>query len=224
MNNVSIIKLNDNHVSLIEDFCKECDEYGYLNNSSIEKMKFGGKYDLIDIPEFWGTMYNNKIVSVSGSHLWPTNENNVKIMRCLFRSATLPDYTGLITGLSKNHMNSIPFSMMLPLQINSGFKQGVDHFYITTSNKEHDASGKMKRTHRVMQLLAKNSIVKYAGDEIIYSTSQTKWEINIERYLEALRVFYKANKESNLIFNEEHISIIKYGFFKNWIGYTTPEE
>jgi hypothetical protein len=220
--NVNIVKLDDDHIDLIEDFCKACSNYGYSNNSSIEKMKFGRKYDFIAAPEFWGTIYNNKLVSVSGCHLWPANKDNISSMRCLFRSASLPEYKSLISGLSKNHMNSIPFSMLLPLQINSGFKQGVEHFYITTSNKDHDASGKMKRTHRAMQLLAKNFIVKYAGDEIIYSTSQTKWEINIDRYLEVLQLFYKANKESNLMFNEEYLSIINYGFFKKWIGFTTP--
>jgi hypothetical protein len=227
MNTVNIIKLDNSHIKLIEEFCRDSAKHGYLNNSSIEKMKFGGKYDLTDIPQFWGAMHNNKLVSVSGCHKWPSISNdvvNAPLMRCLFRSATLPEYTNLISGLSKNHMNSLPFSMLLPLQINYGLEQGIDHFYITTSNSDHDASGKMKKTHKAMQLLEQRSIVKYAGDDIIYSTSQTKWEINLDNYLEAVRAFYQSKIESNLIFDDEYISIVNNGFLKSWVGYTTPLE
>lgn len=223
-NKVNIIKLDETSIHLVQEFCKDSAKHGYLNNASIEKMKFNHKYDLSDIPNFWGATYKSKLVSVSGCHIWPSKINTVvvaPIMRCLFRSATLPEYASLISGLSKNHMNSLPFSMLLPLQINYGLEQGISHFYITTSNLDHDASGKMKRTHKAMQLLEQKSIVKYAGDEIIYSTSQTKWEINLDNYLQAIRAFYLAKVESNLEFDKEYISIVQNGFVKNWSGYVT---
>jgi len=209
---VTILPLDSSYLESIKEFCEESKKAGYQNNSSIELMKFNNRYDLGEIPKFWGAFYRNKIVSVSGCHRWTDEHEEKTLMRCLFRSATLPEYHDLISGLSKNHMNSLPFSLILPFQINVGIKQGVKHFYITTSSDGHDASGKMKRTHRAMQLLEKNEIVKYLGDEIIYSTVQSKWEINLKRYLEVLRSFYYSKKDSHLNFNDEYRLIIEKGF------------
>jgi hypothetical protein len=221
-NKIEIYKLDQSYLKLIEEFCKSCKRYGYQNNSSIDLMKFGGEYDLGEIPRFWGAMINNRLISVSGCHHWKTEDDISNMMRCLFRSATLPEYQNIVSGLSKNHMNSLPFSAMLPYQIDAGLSEGVKHFYITTSNSDHDASGKMKRTHKVMQLLEKNSIVKYAGDEIFYSTPQTKWEINVENYLEALRSFHKKRCELNIDLSENYYRIIEFGFSGSWEGYCTP--
>jgi hypothetical protein len=211
MNKVIISLLNNNHLKLLEDFCNESKLVGYQNNSSIENMKFGNRYDLDEIPKFWAGFYNNKIISVSGSHKWIGSNNDISI-RCLFRSATLPEYSGLISGLSKNHMNSLPFSMILPYQIVDGLKQGISEFYITTSSQGHDASGKMKRTHRSLQLLAKNKIVEKVSDEIVYYTIQSKWKVNLDNYLKILRVFYESKKNSNLFFDDLFIEIIEQGF------------
>jgi len=221
-NNIDILELNQTYLKLIEEFCESCGRYGYKNNSSIDLMKFGGEYDLGEVPRFWGAVINNKLISVSGCHHWKTVDGIPNMMRCLFRSATLPEHQNIIPGLSKHHMNSLPFSAMLPYQIDSGLAEGVRHFYITTSNSDHDASGKMKRTHKVMQLLEKNSIVKYAGDEIFYSTPQTKWEINVENYLEVLRSFHNKRCYLNLGLDDRYYRIIEFGFSGTWGGYCTP--
>jgi hypothetical protein len=119
-------------------------------------------------------------------------------------------------------MNSLPFSVLLPYQINKGLSNGVKHFYITTSNGMHDASGKMKRTHKVLQLLEKRNIVKYAGNEIFYSTPQTKWEIHVDNYLGALRSFHPVRVELDLGLDDEYYNIIKNGFNTAWEGFCTP--
>jgi hypothetical protein len=208
-----VIKLNQTHTNIVEDFCIHARLAGYANNASIEAMKFNGQYDLQEIPSFWAVVKDNVIVSVSGSHHWVDDDSEPSMLRCLFRSATLPEYDSIVPGLNKYHMNSLPFSVLLPLQINQGLKEGVKNFYITTSNSNHDASGKMQRTHRVLQLLERLGLVTHAGDEIVYSTSQSKWEINLDRYLEALRGFH--NTRIKLIEpDREYLDIIYNGFSK----------
>ena len=60
---------------------------------------------------------NNKIISVSGCHLWSDDSKEYTINRVLFRSATLPEYDKIVKSLNRNHMNSLPFSILLPYQI-----------------------------------------------------------------------------------------------------------
>jgi hypothetical protein len=166
---VQVVKLSQSHTNLVEEFCIQCKNAGYYNNSSLELMKWGGHVDLKEPPNFWALIDNDKIVSISGSHSFGVYSPEMPQIRCLFRSATLPEYSRIIPGLSKNHMNSIPFSILLPLQIIHGLENNFKHFYITTSNKDHDASGKMKKTHRAMEIIAQKRIVDFIKDEILKS-------------------------------------------------------
>lgn len=217
-----VIKLNDSHIPLLKEFCLFAGLAGYANNASIEAMKFGSEYDMGEIPEFWGVVADNRLISVSGSHHWKDDDGQPTMMRCLFRSATLPGYDKIVPGLNRYHMNSLPFSALLPHQINTGLKNGVNHFYITTSNSNHDASGKMKRTHKVLHLLEKVGIVKYAGDEVFYSTSQTKWELHLDNYLEALRGFHPVRTNLGFEASRDYLDIIHNGFSRPWGGFCTP--
>lgn len=196
---MKIVKLQNKDIPLVKKFCDECKSVGYENNSSISLMKWGGDEDLKHPPDFWALIVDNEIASISGSHYFGIHqEPDVYQLRCLFRSATLPRYSRLITGMSKNHMNSIPFSLLLPFEIMHGIEQGYKHFYITTSNAEHDASGKMKRTHRALELLSKTRIVDFVSEEKIYSTSQTKWKINLFRYYDAQLKFRTVRDSLNI--------------------------
>jgi len=186
---MNIIKLDCSHEDILIDYCRDCEIAGFKNNSSLKLLKWNSKYDLISPPTYWGLLVNDKIVSISGSHIFGISQNNIPQIRCLFRSATLPKYNNLIPGLSKNHMNSVPFSLLLPYQIIDGLENNVQNFYITTSHGNHDASGKMKRTHQAMKLLSQKGIVKFVSKEMIYSTLQTKWEINLPIYFEILKKF-----------------------------------
>jgi hypothetical protein len=222
---MQVLFLTSEHIDLVQEFCNRAAQAGYKNNSTIELMKFNGEYDLREVPKFWGLLKDEKLISVSGCHRWRGKgplEGVPFMMRCLFRSATLPEYQNIIPGLSKNHMNSVPFSVLLPYQINNGIRNGVRHFYITTSNTDHDASGKMKRTHKALQLLEKNKIVKYAGDEIFYSTSQTKWEINLDAYRSALKAFHPTREKLSIDLSDEYYKILDQGFDGEWGGFATP--
>lgn len=174
---MQVVKLSQNHTELVEEFCVRCGEAGYENNSTLAAMKWGDQFDLPSPAHWWALIDGEQILSISGCHHIKDHQ-----LRTLFRSATLPQYQKLIPGLSRNHMNSVPFSILLPHQIRWGLDNGYGEFYITTSHGEHDASGKMWRTHRALTLLSKIGIVEHRGEEVVYHTPQTVWRINIERY------------------------------------------
>jgi len=196
MTRIQIRKIEPKDILSLQQFCAECSSAGYKNNSSLFAMKIWAKNDLQEPPLFWAAFYDNMIISISGCHKF----NNA--LRCLFRSATLPKYQQLLTGLSKNHMNSLPFSMILPMQICHGLKNNYKEFIITTSDSD-DASGKMHRTHKAMQLLAKKHIVEYLNNEIIYDVSQTVWKLNLATYQTALKNFYNTRTDSLVSTDDE---------------------
>lgn len=192
----------------LNNFYKKCAELGFKNNSSVEDLQINDKLDT----KFWTVKKNSDVVSFSGCHYWLDENKEKTLMRCLIRSVTLPEYVKLVPGLSKTHMNSIPFSIILPYQIVEGLKNKVEHFYITTSNNGHDNSGKMLRTHKILQYLASKKIVHFVSNEIIYSTSQTKWEIDLENYHKALIGFHPTREALNLALTPEYYKIIHHGF------------
>jgi hypothetical protein len=193
-----VTKLSNQHTTQLEEFCDKCREAGYYNNSSLELMKWGKKYDLPDVADFWGLIVDGKIVSISGYHSFGQYDPIYPQARCLFRSATLPEYSNIIPGISKNHMNSVPFSLLLPHQLAHAINNKFKHFFLTTSSGNHDSSGKMYRTHRVMQLLSKQEIVTVEAEEIVYSTAQTKWRIRLKQYLTAIKSFEETRFKLNI--------------------------
>lgn len=200
---MDVIKLTEEHKPMLVKFCREANAAGYRNNSSIEDMKFGGKYDFEEPAEFWAVVDNQTIISVSGCHII----NNS--LRCLFRSATLPEYDKLVPGLNKNHMNSLPFSILMPHQIHYGLQRGIKDFYITTSNGTHDASGKMKRTHKALQLLERTGMVNNAGVETLYFVEQSLWLLNLEKYFTALQAFESTRIKIGINLNEEYLVLLR---------------
>ena len=59
---MKIVELNQSHEDLLLDFCKECTEAGFENNSSLEALKWNNTYDLKSPPKFWALILNKKIV------------------------------------------------------------------------------------------------------------------------------------------------------------------
>lgn len=210
---LEIVKLTESNIDLLEEFCVKAREAGYSNNSSPQKMKFFGHPDLASTPHFWGLVKDGKLASVSGYHLWPDADRNLTTMRCVFRSATLPEYDGIIPGISKNHMNSVPFSILLPFQLRHGMQHGARDYIITTSHGEHNASGKMHRTHRAMELLSKRGIMKYHREHVVYHIPQTLWKINMPAYYQALKSFHPMRQSLGFTgFDDIYEDIINNGF------------
>lgn len=156
----------------IDDFCKICEMHGYNNNSSRKAMKYEWCKDW---GEYWGAYYADELIAVAGAH--PLPEVGPNAVRVLFRGCQIVD---LHKGLSKNHMNSIPFRDILPYQI----KAYPDKDLYITTNVSHDASGKMNRTHKAMKLLDKVGIVSYTSTIELYYTEQSIWKLNVGRYNE----------------------------------------
>lgn len=186
---MQVVKLSQKHNELILNFCTNCDLAGYKNNNSFESMKWGYQYDLPDHARFWALIVNNEIASIGGVHKLENRK-----LRCLFRGATLPKYSNIIPGISRYHMNSIPFSILMPYQLSWGIKNNYNEFYITTSHGSHDASGKMSRMHKAISLLTKNNIVTFSSEEIIYNIPQTIWRLNLKEYVQALKIFEQTRQ------------------------------
>lgn len=181
---LEIIKIDvDQHRALLSEFCLSCQQLNYNNNTNLEKLKLEGHSDLPSTPEYWGLVWNNRIHSLSGCF----RLNDIDL-RCLFRSATVEKFSP-VKSLSKTHMSSVPFSLLLPFQIFSGLLQGCKNFFITTSNSDHDASGRMSRTHQAMSLLSKSGIVEFVKNDFLFNTYQTVWKINLTNYHHALMAF-----------------------------------
>lgn len=165
--------LSTAHESELHIFCAECKKLGYKNNSSLKELRWEKTKQW---GEFWGAWYNEKLISIAGAH--PLPEVSDTAIRVLFRGCQLHSP---YNGISPNHMNSIPFRNILPYQIKKYINRDL---YITT-NIHKDNSGKMHRTHKVMQLLSKKGIVDLCiEDMIIYNTNQSVWKLNKERYFE----------------------------------------
>lgn len=206
---IKIVKLDNSYRDLLLNFCHACSELGYNNNASLELMKFNGNYDLGEHATFFATIINGEIASVSGSHSLATAQ-----LRCGFRSASLPKYNSLIKGLSKNHMNNLVWGFLIPELILDGLKRNFDEFYITTSHTDHDASGKMHRTHRVMQLLSKRNIVEYQGIENLFFTPQTKWKFNLPEFFRSIQSFTPVLEELGTQFYEFSLN---HNLIKNYL-------
>lgn len=181
---ITVIKLNSEHTKLLENFCNECAEHGYDNNASLEKMKFNDFYDLGEIPTFFAVVVNNEIAAVAGSHSLAKDS-----LRCGFRGASLPRFSGIIKGLSKTHMTNLAWAPLMPEIILDGLERNFGNFYITTSHTAHDASGKMQNTHRAMQLLAKQGILQFQGINEIYHVPQTVWKFNLSKFFKTVKAF-----------------------------------
>jgi len=166
-------------------FVEECKFLGWSNNNSLYVMKW--KHHT-----FWGTYIDNNLAAVSGLQKLP--EISDTTYRILFRGAQLPKYNNYFKNISRYHFNSIGFYEHVTPQIEHA-PPGSD--FVITTNVTHDASGRMNRTHRVMQLLAKQGMVTLLKNDILYNTLQSIWTLNVDCYMEKRR---NARMERNPLF------------------------
>jgi hypothetical protein len=171
-----LVELNP-PVDDVRDFCSRCSQLGYNNNSTLLTMKW--QWCLDNGGAWWAAYRDDKIVSIAGCH--PFRDG----YRLVFRGAQTESNQ---TGLSKHHLSSIPWAVLMPEQIAwcSGVATGETPGYITT-NVANDASGKMNRTHRVMNLLATQRIVNYLDTNVVYGAKQSIWTLNVGAYFQTLR-------------------------------------
>ena len=161
----------------VREFCKRCSQLGYNNNSNLYSMKW--QWCLDNGGAWWAAYDGDQIVSIAGCHPFLDG------YRLVCRGAQTQSNQ---TGLSKHHLSSIPWAVLMPEQIAwcSGVATGETPGYITT-NVSHDASGKMNRTHRVLNRLSEQRIVKYIQTEKVFGTKQSIWQLQVGAYFETLR-------------------------------------
>ena len=160
----------------VEQFCKDCASLNYNNNRSLQAMKYD--WCIEQGGAWWAAYEGDRIVSMAGAHpFWDG-------YRFLFRGVQTKTASN---SLSKKHLTSIPWALLMPHQIAyfSGVLTEETPAYITT-NVSHDESGKMNRTHRVLQLLERQGIVNFIADEEIYHVMQSVWRLDVGAYYETL--------------------------------------
>jgi hypothetical protein len=138
--------------------------------------------------QFFLTYLDTQLISVSGCH--PLPEAGTNVFRVLFRGVVLKEYQNLFGIVSKTHMTSIPFFYHLPHQVTWARSKGYEKFCITTNWNNPDGITSMGHSHKVMQLLEKQGLVRCLIDKLhLYHTDQTVWEVNIAKYTEIRNQF-----------------------------------
>lgn len=169
-------QLTSADIPSIEEFCLQCEQLGYKNNSSLHAMKFHSA-------TFFGAFDTNKLVSLAGVHHLPEVHNNA--WRCLFRGAQLPGYTP--TWSMDIFKSGIHFGYFLYFQIQHVLKNSPDaEFFISTNVDNPDAGDSSRLNKNMMPRLVKKGYCSlYEENLTLYSTQQNLWKINIENYLNA---------------------------------------
>lgn len=175
----------------LQIFIDKCRKIGYRDHREIKQLEIEKT-----INDRWGKFFytykGDHIISLSGCHQF-THFNVNKLtwtegMRICFRGVQLPG-EDTYKGLSKYHMNSIPFREHVPLAVEWGKSLGYSNFYITThnwygtpANLYKGPSKEQNRTNRIMQHLHKIGIMKHHGDTFIRNYLQNVWELNEDEY------------------------------------------
>jgi hypothetical protein len=170
---MKIVPITDELLPKLEIFCKEVEELGYINNSSLKAMKYEW---CKDYGEYFCAIRDDKIVAVAGCH--PLPEVGENAWRILFRGCELP-HQDIFKGLGKGDWNSITQREFIPKFIEWC---PTNELYLTTNITHEHSNGKAERNHRLMGLLAKQGILDKHCDMELYFTEQTIWKLNIEEY------------------------------------------
>jgi hypothetical protein len=154
-----------------EQFMKDCDELGYVNNSSEKAMDFHRFTN--DIGQFWGLENNGRMVAMAGCHIF--DDYDPEGFRLQYRGCEIPG-TDVKKGLAKGHWNSMTWRELIPYELELGYKFGIDKFYITT-NKDNT-------NDRTMGNMAKQGYLELVEIKNLNGKEQSIWRFNDEKYLE----------------------------------------
>lgn len=188
--NLTTYRYDNSHYADLNQFCIQCGELGYTNNSSLQAIKL--EWCLDQGGQFFLTYYNNTLICISGCHPLPQAGNN--IFRLLFRGIELPEYRNIFGVTSKTHMASIPFYYHTPLGVEWARAQGASKFVITTNWSNPDGIASMSKSHRVFQLLARQQLVSCLEERVmLFETEQSIWELNLKNYFLAREGFKTRN-------------------------------
>ena len=74
---------------------------------------------------------------------------------------------------------------------------GFENNFVITTSADYDRSGKMGRTHRAQELMAKLGLVTYKGIQKVSYIDQAVWQVNVKTYMEKRK---NAKMEQNPLF------------------------
>lgn len=157
-------------------FLARCAEEGIVNNSSLKAIKFSQMQG--ESGCLLGVFKDEAMISMAGAH--PLTGDFQGAFRVLFRGATLPEWRNHFPFLNKDHMNSLPFSVLLPHLILWSLKRKAQKLVITT-NVDFKTT-KTSNTHRLMQNLEKRGLVTFWQECELFNTQQGFWELNLLEY------------------------------------------
>lgn len=155
----------------MEEFFKECNKLGYVNNVSRENMNFGMVKERFG--NFWGLELEGRLIATAGCLHFP--EVSEDAFRIQYRGCELPG-TDVKKGLAKSHFNSSTFRELIPYQIEWCHKMGSDELYLTTNLDN--------KNHRAMELISKQGFLSLCSVGILFDVEQTIWRFNVEKYIE----------------------------------------
>jgi hypothetical protein len=140
---------------------------------------------------FIGYDHSKDIIwNLAGVHRFP--EVGEDAWRCLFRGAQLPGYS-LSGSFTKDvYKNGYHLSYLLPMQMEFiRVLYPTSKFYMSSNNltnKTHFAKSQ-KLDSVIMPYLAKRGIfTRTHKDFMLYGTSQSVWQVNVDRYYEERKV------------------------------------
>lgn len=167
------------------DFCKSCETFGWINNSSFENLKI----EKMKMPYgqfFIGYDHQaDKIWNIAGIHHLPEISPNA--YRCLFRGAQLPGYS--VTGSFTKNIFLTGYQLLYFLDLQMRFIKECNpyaEFYMTTNNQdnEKDTAGKSKRMDLVMSktLYLTGVLDRVLENFLLFNVKQTIWRVNEAEY------------------------------------------
>ncbi|MEM7646368.1 MAG: hypothetical protein AAF203_05620, partial [Pseudomonadota bacterium] len=163
-------------MNALEDYCKQCQREGSLNNTSPQKMKIGRFKG-----EKWWIVYDQssqKIVSAAGTH--PLPQIGIDTWRIMHRLATLRDFRAKAGPIGSDQRSCFGWGRLLPYQVAYCKIQGARKIVFTT-NADEKGDPNSLRQNRVCELVfEKKGMAKKIATTVLFGVTQNIWQVGIQ--------------------------------------------
>ena len=147
------LQLTDDHILQVHEFCSKCKKYNYVNNESLESMKW-------EKADWFAHFISDKIVSLSGVHEFLDG------FRIMFRGATLPGTTNKLLNREQAYAQ-MAF-------IRNIHDKPIFYFTLNISNNVGSKSNRLRKwMHN-----GKFGLGEYVKTEKIFCIEQEIWQVN----------------------------------------------
>lgn len=154
MNNIEgPIQLTNDHILQVHEFCSKCKKHNYVNNQSLESMKW-------NFATWFAHFKSDKIVSLSGVHEFLDG------FRIMFRGATLPGTTNKLLNKEQAYAQ-MAF-------IHNIHDKPIFYFTLNLSDNIGAKSNRLRKWVNTGRF----GMGKYIKTENIFGVDQEIWQIN----------------------------------------------